>query len=74
MFAGMVLLLARPVDVGDPVLIRSGAMGGELRGNVVEIGITYVRLGTPDGPLHLPNSQVLASAIAPVVSKPPDQT
>ncbi len=49
-------------------------MGGELRGNVVEIGITYVRLDTPDGPLHLPNSQVLASAIAPVVSKPPDRT
>ena len=73
-FAGMVLLLARPVDVGDPVLIKSGAMGGELRGNVVEIGITYVRLDTPDGPLHLPNSQVLAAAIAPVVSKPPDRT
>ena len=70
----MVLLLARPVDVGDPVLIKSGALGGELRGNVTEIGITYVRLDTPDGPLHLPNSQVLASAIAPVVSKPPDRT
>jgi small-conductance mechanosensitive channel len=68
-FAGMVLLLARPVDVGDPVLIRSGAMGGELRGNVVEIGITYVRLDTSDGPLHLPNSQVLAAAITPVVSE-----
>ena len=65
-FAGMVLLLARPVDVGDPVLIKSGAMGGELRGKVAEIGITYVRLDTPDGPLHLPNSQVLAAAIAPV--------
>jgi small-conductance mechanosensitive channel len=73
-FAGMVLLLARPVDVGDPVLIKSGAMGGELRGSVVEIGITYVRLDTPDGPLHLPNSQVLAAAIAPVVSRPPDST
>ena len=45
----MVLLLARPVDVGDPVLIRSGAMGGELRGKVVEIGITYVRLDTSEG-------------------------
>jgi small-conductance mechanosensitive channel len=73
-FAGMVLLLARPVDVGDPVLIRSGAMGGELRGNVAEIGITYVRLDTPDGPLHLPNSQVLAAAIAPVASRPKDST
>jgi small-conductance mechanosensitive channel len=67
----MVLLLARPVDVGDPVLIRSGAMGGELRGKVVEIGITYVRLDTTDEPLHLPNSQVLAAAIAPVRDSPP---
>ncbi|HTQ89059.1 MAG TPA: mechanosensitive ion channel domain-containing protein [Streptosporangiaceae bacterium] len=69
-FAGMVLLLARPVDVGDPVLIKSGALGGDLRGNVIEIGITYVRLDTPDGPLHLPNSQVLAAAIAPVRNRP----
>jgi small-conductance mechanosensitive channel len=53
------------------VLIKSGAMGGELRGKVVEIGITYVRLDTPDGPLHLPNSQVLAAAIAPVRDCPP---
>jgi small-conductance mechanosensitive channel len=72
-FAGMVLLLARPVDVGDPVLIKSGALGGDLRGNVAEIGITYVRLDTPDGPLHLPNSQVLAAAIAPVRDRPPTE-
>ena len=65
LFAGMVLLLARPVDVGDHVWIRSGALGGELRGMVTEIGITYVLLDTPQGPLHLPNSQVLAAAIAP---------
>jgi small-conductance mechanosensitive channel len=64
-FAGMVLLLARPVDVGDRVWVRSGALGGELRGNVSEIGITYVRLDTPDGPVYLPNSQVLAAAVAP---------
>lgn len=73
-FAGLVLLLARPVDLGDRVWIKSGPLGGELRGTVTEIGITYVRLDTPNGPLHLPNSQVLASAIAPVVSSPPDRT
>ena len=73
-FAGMVLLLARPVDVGDRVLIRSGALGGELRGSVGETGITYVRLDTLDGPVHLPNSQVLAAAIAPVQDPPPDAT
>jgi small-conductance mechanosensitive channel len=69
-FAGMVLLLARPVDIGDRVLIRSGALGGELRGDVTEIGITYVRLDTADGPVHLPNSQVLAAAVAPVSGQP----
>lgn len=69
-FAGMVLLLARPVDVGDLVLIRSGSLGGDFRGNVTEIGITYVRLETADGPVHLPNSQLLASAIAPLSSGP----
>jgi small-conductance mechanosensitive channel len=70
-FAGMVLLLARPVDVGDQVLIRSGSLGGDFRGAVAEIGLTYVRLDTADGPVHLPNSQLLASAIAPLNSNPP---
>ena len=73
LFAGLVLLLARPVDVGDQVLIKSGALGGELRGKVTEIGITYVRLDTADGPLHLPNSQVLAAAVAPARDRPPDR-
>jgi small-conductance mechanosensitive channel len=73
-FAGMVLLLARPVDVGDQVWIKSGALGGDLRGKVTEIGITYVRLDTPDGPLHLPNSQVLGAAVAPVGDSPADRT
>ena len=70
-FAGMVLLLARPVDIGDRVSVRSGALGGEFRGDVTEIGITYVLLDTPDGPVHLPNSQLLAAAVAPVSDHPP---
>ena len=72
LFAGLVLLFARPVDVGDHVLIKSGALGGDLHGSVAEIGITYLRLDTPGGPLHLPNSQVLAAAVAPVRDTPPD--
>ena len=71
-FAGMVLLLARPVDVGQGVAIKSGPLGGEVRGQVAEIGITYVRLDKPDGPLQLPNSQVLAAAVAPAASTPKD--
>jgi len=69
-FAGMVLLLARPVGIGDRVSIRSGALGGEHLGNVTEIGITYLRLDSADGPVYLPNSQVLAAAIAPVNGTP----
>jgi len=62
-FAGIVLLLSRPFTVGDVVLLRSGSLGGLLEGTVTEIGIIYVRLRTADGPLYLPNSQVLAAGV-----------
>jgi small-conductance mechanosensitive channel len=63
-FAGLVLLLSRPFVVGDTVQLRSGAMGGLLEGTVTEIGITYLRLDTTDGPMSLPNAQVLAAAVS----------
>lgn len=66
LFAGLVLVLARPVSVGEQVLLWSGALGGKFHGTVTEIGITYVCLDTTDGPLHLPNSQVLSAAVAPL--------
>ena len=65
LFAGIFLVLARPVRVGDRVSIRSGPLGGEFCGDVTEIGITYITLNTSDGPEHLPNSQVLAAAVRP---------
>jgi len=69
-FAGLVLLLSRPFVVGDEIQLRSGAMGGVLEGTVTEIGITYLRLDTPDGQMSLPNSQVLAAA----VQRPPERS
>jgi small-conductance mechanosensitive channel len=63
-FAGLVLLLSRPFQVGDPILLRSGALGGQLEGTVTEIGITYLRLDTVNGVMLLPNSQVLAAAVS----------
>ncbi len=65
-FAGLVLLLSRPFSVGDYIRIKSGALGGVTDGQVTEIGITYLRLDTEDGPLSLPNSQVLAAATGPI--------
>lgn len=65
-FAGLVLLLSRPFSVGDYIRVKSGALGGVTEGMVTEIGITYLRLDTDDGPLNLPNSQVLAAATGPI--------
>jgi small-conductance mechanosensitive channel len=65
-FAGMVLLLSRPFNVGDYIRVRSGALGGVTEGLVTEIGITYLRMDTEEGAVNLPNSQVLAAATGPV--------
>ena len=63
-FAGLVLLLSRPFQVGDLILLRSGGLSGQLEGTVTEIGITYLRLDTGNGVMMLPNSQVLAAAVS----------
>jgi small-conductance mechanosensitive channel len=64
-FAGVVLLLSRPFTVGDDIRLRSGALAGELNGRVTGMGLTYVALLTDDGPLSVPNAQVLAAAVGP---------
>jgi small-conductance mechanosensitive channel len=63
-FAGLVLLLSRPFQVGEMIVLRSGALSGQLEGTVTEIGITYLRLDTSSGLVLLPNSQVLAAAVS----------
>ena len=65
-FAGLVLLLARPFKVGDSIRLRAGALSGEIGGTVSEIGITYVRLATADGLVSVPNSQVLNAVVGPL--------
>jgi small-conductance mechanosensitive channel len=57
------LLLSRPFQVGDVIVLRSGALSGQIEGTVTEIGITYLRLDTGDNVMSLPNSQVLAAAV-----------
>jgi small-conductance mechanosensitive channel len=65
-FAGLVLLFARPFVVGEAVRLRAGALGGTLDGTVTEIGITYVRLDTGGTVMAIPNSQVLNAVIGPI--------
>ena len=66
LFAGMVLLFARPFRVGDRVRFRAGALGGTLEGTVTDVSITYVRLETTDGVIFVPNAQALAATVGPL--------
>jgi hypothetical protein len=63
MFAGIVLLVARPFRAGDHVRVRSGALGGPLEGHVVSMGLTYVVFTTEDGTTLVPNLTLLAAGI-----------
>jgi small-conductance mechanosensitive channel len=65
-FAGLVLLLARPFKVGDSIRLRAGALGGTIDGTVTDIGITYVRFRSNGSDMSIPNSQVLNAVIGPI--------
>lgn len=73
LFAGMVLLFARPFRVGDRVRLRAGALGGTLEGTVTDVSITYVRLETTDGLVLVPNSQALAATVGPLPPPAPPE-
>ena len=68
-FAGLVLLVARPFQVGQAVRLQAGALGGTLDGIVTDIGITYVRFDIDGSVMSIPNSQVLNAVVGPI---PPD--
>ncbi len=65
LFAGLVLLLARPFNIGDEVRVRAGSLGGVLDGRVIGMGMTYVTLETAEGPVSVPNGTLLAAGIGP---------
>ncbi len=69
-FAGLVLLFARPFQVGVPIRLQAGALGGMLEGTVTDIGITYVRFEAEGRVISIPNSQVLNAVVGPI---PPTQ-
>jgi small-conductance mechanosensitive channel len=75
MFAGIVLLVARPFRAGDHVRVRSGALGGVFDGHVVSMGLTYVVFTTDEGTTLVPNLTLLAAGIVrsprPLATQPP---
>jgi small-conductance mechanosensitive channel len=65
LFAGLVLLFARPYVPGQQVRVFSGAINGPHKGMIISAGLLYTVLETPDGPLNIPNSTLLAAAVGP---------
>jgi small-conductance mechanosensitive channel len=72
-FASVILLLTQPYVVGEQIVLRSGALGGEYRGTVVDIGLTHTRMHLEDDSVVLlPNASILGgAAILPVQDLPP---
>lgn len=64
-FAGIVLLLARPFTVGERIRVRAGALGGIFDGVVTSMSLVYVTIESPDGPINVPNSTLLAVGVGP---------
>ena len=68
-FAGLVLIMARPFGVGDHIRIRSGALGGMFDAWVQEMSLTYVTVQTDDGQFKIPNTAMLAAGVRPGASR-----
>jgi small-conductance mechanosensitive channel len=63
-FAGLVLLIARPFVVGNWVHVRSSLFGPiEYAGVVTHIGVVYTTLDVTGRPVRIPNSTVLGAAL-----------
>ncbi|MFI5937276.1 mechanosensitive ion channel domain-containing protein [Actinoplanes sp. NPDC051494] len=74
LFAGLVLLFARPYVPGQRVRVMSGALNGPLTGTIVSAGLLYSVLETEDGPLNIPNSALIAAAVGPAPDDPEPST
>jgi small-conductance mechanosensitive channel len=66
LFAGMVLLSARPFRVGERVRLQAGAVGGSAEGIVSSLGLLYTTLSRGDDKILIPNNVVLAAAVVPI--------
>ena len=66
LFAGLVLLTARPFRVGERVRLQAGALGGVLEGVVSSLGLMYTTLARGEDRIMIPNNGVLSAVVVPV--------
>jgi small conductance mechanosensitive channel len=66
LFAGMVLLSARPFRVGERVRLQGGPLAGQVEGVVSSLGLLYTTFATGEDSIMVPNSVVLNVAVLPL--------
>jgi small-conductance mechanosensitive channel len=66
LFAGVVLLSARPFVVGDRVRLQGGDLAGVLEGTVASLGLLHTVFSNGDDLILVPNRTVLNVAILPL--------
>jgi small-conductance mechanosensitive channel len=67
LFAGVVLLTARPFRVGERIRLQAGALGGVLEGVVSSLGLMYTTIARGEDRIMIPNNGVLSAVIVPLV-------
>jgi small-conductance mechanosensitive channel len=66
LFAGMVLLSARPFKLGELVHLQAGALGGPIKGVVSQLGLLYTTVARGEDRVQIPNTLVLSAVVVPV--------
>jgi small conductance mechanosensitive channel len=66
LFAGLVLLSARPFRVGDRVRLQGGGLAGVIEGVVSSLGLLYTTFADGGDHIMVPNNVVLNVAVIPL--------
>lgn len=66
LFAGLVLLSARPFRVGDRVQLQGGGLAGQIIGVVSSLGLLYTTFSDGENQIMVPNNVVLSVAVIPL--------
>jgi small conductance mechanosensitive channel len=66
LFAGLVLLSARPFRVGERVKLQGGGLAGQIEGVVSQLGLLYTVFADGEDEIMVPNNVVLNVAVVPI--------
>jgi small-conductance mechanosensitive channel len=70
LFAGTVLVSARPFRVGERVRLQGGPLAGTVEGTVTSLGLLYTILASGEDAIMVPNAVVLNVAVVPLREPP----